>query len=133
MNAVTANVLIWHYYVSSEPYYKDTPHGNSQAVKEAYELLRRKGLIETDSTGPHLTGARTTDKGRKIVDTILAAMSLDGPPQAGADALAPIKEYGRKIEQLGKVLQNSNTSIDELVTLADALGLEVSLSITPKE
>lgn len=41
-------------------------------------------------------------------------------------------EYGRKLETIGKLMQNPNTKIDQLVFACNVAGLDICFSITEK-
>jgi hypothetical protein len=68
MNAVTASVLVWHYYRAGL-YCAGTPHGESSSVSSAYHYLSNNELIKA---GPCNAEERTqivlTDKGKVLVE-----------------------------------------------------------------
>ena len=44
-----------------------------------------------------------------------------------------IEEYGKRLEHLGQLLQDQNTSLRDLIAAADACAMGISFSVLPSQ
>ena len=78
MNAVTANILLWHYY-NREAFCKGTPHGESKSVVEGYGFLKNNGFLFLSQANPY-PQCGLTEKGEAMVEEWISV--LKGRPHS---------------------------------------------------